>query len=331
MNRSIYRAAIIGCGMIGSHIDETGHPLGIQSHASAFKNCVRTNLIGVSDIDRERASNCARMRSIPFHCVDHLTLLDACRPDIVSVAVPTEVHAAILSDVIGFPSVRLVICEKPLTGTTADASVSIEKAAKMKCHLIVNYSRHFLPIMAKIGEKIAVGQIGEIRAISGYYTKSILHNGTHLLDLLRFWFGELNIETARSTSWAGASNQNINLMMCLSNGASVTLHALNAADYSLFEIDIIGSQGRIRLTDSGNRIAFHKVRNHSLFTGYRELEPCPHVMENCLQDIMHHVVEASCDLLDGVPIPKSRYCSGEEALAILELAEKALRIAGNKK
>lgn len=317
--------------MIGSQIDEAGHPLGVQSHASAFKNCARTNLVGVSDIDRERASACARLRSVPFHCMDHLTLLASCQPDIVSVAVPTEVHAAILRDVIGFPGVRLVICEKPLARTTAEASILIEKASERKCRLIVNYSRHFLPIMTKIGEKIAAGQIGEVRAITGYYTKSILHNGTHLLDLLRFWFGELHVETARLASWAGASNENINLMMCLSNGAGVTLHALNAADYSLFEIDVIGSQGRIRLIDGGNRIAFHKVINHALFTGYRELEPCPYVMESCLQDMMRHVMEASCDLLDGVPIPESRYCSGEQALAVLELAEKASRTAGKKK
>ena len=317
--------------MIGSQIDEAGHPLGIQSHASAMKNCARTNLVGVSDIDSARASACARLRSVPFHCKDHLTLLDTCQPDIVSVAVPTEVHAAILRDVIGFPSVRLVICEKPLAGKTAEAAILIEKAAKRNCHLIVNYTRHFLPSMAKVAEKITAGQIGEVRAITGHYTKSILHNGTHLLELLRFWFGELHVETSRLASWEGASNQNINLMMRLSNGAGVTLHALDAADYSLFEIDVIGSRGRIRLTDSGNRIAIQKVIDHALFAGYRELEPLPCVMENCLQDMMRHVVETSCDLLDGVPIPKSRYCSGEQALAVLELAEKASRTVGKKK
>jgi predicted dehydrogenase len=325
----MYRGVVIGCGAIGSRIDETGHPLGVQSHASAYGKCTRTELVGVCDIDKERAAACARVRDVPFYCTDHLALLAACRPDMVSVAVETEAHAAILRDVIAFPGVRLVICEKPIAKTTAEASILIAQAAERGCRLIVNYTRHFLPMTTMVGKMIAAGQIGEVRVVNGFYTKSITHNGTHLLDLLRCWCGELNVLTACRASWPGTSIEHVDVTLRLSSGATATLHALDACDYSLFEIDIIGSRGRIRVTDGGNRVACYRVRDHALFTGYRELEPTSQLLESCLQDMMRYVIDASCDLLDGVALAQGRYCSGEQALAVLNLAEQAMKAAGD--
>ncbi|MFH0780869.1 MAG: Gfo/Idh/MocA family oxidoreductase [Pseudomonadota bacterium] len=323
-----YRAALIGCGAIGSKIDEGGNTLGIQTHAAAYQACSRTELVGICDVDADRVAACAKNRNVVRYYQDHRAMLESCFPDVVSIATATSSHDHILHDVLDFPGVKLVICEKPIASNFQIALDVVRKAEAVGCRLVVNYSRHYLPVMAQVRNIIGDGKIGAVRLVNGFYTKTLVHNGTHLLDLLFWWFGRMQLVHAEPGSWAKNSNDFCNVTLKMAGGMPVYLHSLDAKDYSLFEIDIIGSSGRISITHGGNVVKIWEVEDHMLFAGYREFAANPRVTENCLNDLMLTVIETSLDMLGGDEDAATRCCMGNDSLAVLKLAEDAVDLAG---
>jgi len=326
-----YRSVLIGCGAIGSVMDERGHALGVQTHAAAYQAGARTELVGVCDCDPACVVRCGRTRGVPVRCTDHRELLELCKPEIVGIAVPTTQHAKILDDVLSFPGVQLVICEKPITSDSREARRLVEKAESTGCRLLVNYSRHYLLSMARVGSWIAQGRIGEFRLANAFYTKSVMHNGTHLIDLLRWWLGELRVVQACPAHWSGGMVEYCDVVFETSEGSLINMYALDAREYSLFEIDILGSAGRIKVTDGGDSIAIRGVRPHAAFPGYRELGPVLDEEHGCLRDMMLRVVDVGVDLLEGYESKTIRFCSGHDAVASMELAQQAMKIAGTER
>jgi predicted dehydrogenase len=321
-----YRAALIGCGVIGSSIDEgKEHVMGIQSHAAAYQACARTELVGVCDVDSVRTAACAKIRCVSKHYNDYRILLESCVPDVVSIATETATHDQILRDVLAFPSVKLVICEKPIASNSILATQLVAIADTTGCRLVVNYSRHYLPAMEQIRKHIIGRRIGKIRLVNGYYTKSLVHNGTHLLELLRWWFGDLRLVHSASAVWADSCPEYCDVLFKLHGGEPVYLHALDSRDYSLFEIDIIGSTGRISVTKGGDLVSTWEVKEHSLFEGYREFAPIPRIAKNCLNDLMLSVVDTALDMLEGDEEATERCCFGKDAVAVLQLAEDVMQ------
>lgn len=328
MTHKKYRAALIGCGAIGSRIDEGGHALGIQTHAAAYRACPRTELVGICDVDPGRAAACAKSRNVAQYHQEHRALLESCFPNVVSIATETSAHDQILHDVLDFPGVKLVICEKPIASSFQIASDIVRKAEDVGCRLVVNYCRHYLPVMAQVRTLIIEGKIGAVRLVNGFYTKTLVHNGTHLLDLLFWWFGRLKLVHAEPGNWTKGRNDFCNVILKMAEGAPVYLHSLDAEDYSLFEIDIIGSAGRVSITHGGNKVKIWEVKGHRMFAGYREFAPHPKITENCLNDLMLTVVETALDMLDGDEGAATRCCMGNDSLAVLKVAEDAVNLAG---
>lgn len=312
-------------------MDEKGHALGVQTHAAAYQACSRTELVGVCDSDPACVDRCGRHRCVSVRCTDHRELLELCRPAIVSIAVPTIRHAQILDDVLSFPGVQLVICEKPITLDSREAISLVEQAELIGCRLLVNYSRHYLPGMARVGRWIAQGRIGEFRLANAYYTKSVMHNGTHLIDLLRWWLGELRVVQASPAHWSGGMVEYCDVIFETPESSRVNMYALDAREYSLFEIDILGSAGRIMVTDGGDSITIREVRPHTAFPGYRELGPVLDEEHGCLRDMMLRVVDVGVDLLEGHESKTRRFSSGHDAVASMELAQHAMKIAGTER
>ena len=55
----------------------------------------------------------------------------------------------------------------------------------------MNYTRRFVPEIRSIREAIKSGNYGAFLTGTGYYGKGLLHNGSHMVDLLQFLVGEV--------------------------------------------------------------------------------------------------------------------------------------------
>src|SRR4051794_4977005 len=99
------RAALVGCGRIGSELADAPPALGVQSHAGALVACAGTELVAVCDADGARATRAGERWQVPAF-VDVEELLRRARPELVVVATPDASHAAIGRAVLAAPGIR---------------------------------------------------------------------------------------------------------------------------------------------------------------------------------------------------------------------------------
>jgi predicted dehydrogenase len=122
------RVAVIGVGHLGRH------------HARIYASLPGVELVGVVDLNRARADEIAATYGTrAFYDVVAL----AGRVDAVSVAVPTEQHAAIAVPLLQTGVAALV--EKPLARSLAEADAMIAAAATSGVVLAVGHTERFNP------------------------------------------------------------------------------------------------------------------------------------------------------------------------------------------
>lgn len=313
------RTVIIGCGRIGSEAADDQARIGVYSHAGAYTACAATRLVAVCDRDPARARRCAqRWGGLPWY-TDVAALLRAERPDLVSVCTPDATHEAVLRQVLAAPSVRGVLAEKPLAMRAAAARRLVQQARTRGVTLAVNYSRRYAASHARVRALLAAGRLGDIQAVTGYYGKGTLHNGTHWFDLVRWLFGEI----VSVTGWKGADAETHGALLRFASGLTATLHPTDARAYALFELDVLGTRGRLRLTDFGQRVERSRVAPSAQYSGYRTLVPQP-ADTGALRDVTLHAVR---DLARAVRTGGAPACTGEDGLAALQVAEAVVRSA----
>jgi predicted dehydrogenase len=124
------RVGVVGVGRLG------------QLHARLYREVARAELVGVFDINRQRANTCATELGVrTFESIDEL--LGAV--EAVNVAVPTTQHFSIAQQAIA-KGCHLFI-EKPITVTPAEADELIRGCAARQLVLQVGHIERFNPAM----------------------------------------------------------------------------------------------------------------------------------------------------------------------------------------
>jgi len=318
-----YRAAIIGCGRIGSEYADDPRIRDIYTHAGAYTSCRDTTLVAVCDIDPERARRCAKRWGVPSVYEDYRLMLSEVAPEIVSICTPDETHAAILRDVIAEPSVKGVLAEKPLAMDADDAARLVGNARKRGVVLAVNYSRRYAENHRKVRDLLQGGTIGRIQSMNGYYTGGCLHSGTHWFDLARFFAGELTDVQGFDFLGEEGADPTLDTRITFESGATGTLTGCDGSEFSIFEADIIGTSGRVRILDSGHRVEISVAGENPHYTGYRSLS-VQETSDAGFGDLLLHAVEDLVRCLNEGGTPA---CSGEDGVAALRIASAVRRSA----
>jgi predicted dehydrogenase len=266
-----YRAVVVGCGLIGSEFSDTVIVPGVWSHAAAYVGCPGIDLVAVCDHHALRLARCAQRWQVPLQYHDFRAMLDGAQPEIVSICTPDATHAAIIREALAHGAVRAVLAEKPLAITLAQADELMALAITHGKVLVVNYSRRFAPGFVRLQALIADGALGDIRSVSGFYTKGVLHNGSHWFDLARFLVGAVTRVTGINRLGEVGDDPTLDVMLEFAGGASGYLHACAASDYAIFEMDIVGTLGRARMIDSGFSIELYEVSASPFGAGYLRL------------------------------------------------------------
>ncbi len=312
------RAVVVGCGFIGA--SEVSPVLGVQSHAAAWAKHPGTRLAGLCDTDPSRLAVAAsRWEGVPtFTDLDRL--LTATRPDIVSVCTPDETHVGVLERVLAHRSVRAVLAEKPLA-LDADTAERIVAEAEARGVLVaVNYGRRSTPSHRALRDWLATGAIGAIEVVRGVYVGGVKHNGTHWLDLARFLVGEISAVRGTGLVPPGGGDATIDVALAFASGARGLLLGVATARYSLFEMDLLGTSGRLRITEGGHRFEAFRSIESDRFPGFRELAPCDGPPGGLVDLLLH----AAVDLVDALESGRPPGSTGADAVAALRLAEEAM-------
>jgi len=312
------RAGLIGCGRIGSEFDDDPKRKMISTHAGAYSAVDETKLVAACDLDEKKLKKCGKKWGIVSLYGDYEEMLKRERLDIVSICTWSSTHLEIIKKAVD-SRIRAIFCEKPIANKLKDADEIIQLCRQKNVILQVNHSRRFDELHQDIKAFIDGGRLGRIQQVSFHYTAGIANTGSHMFDLLRFVFGEVEwVQGIYSRNKSSNSEDpNIDGNLRFKSGIFCTVQACDVQSFLLFEMDCIGAKGRLKITHNGFDLEFYKVGESRIYSGYKELFKTPSpIIPDISKEFMINAVK---HLSKCVEETKKPICSGEDGRASLEL------------
>jgi predicted dehydrogenase len=317
-----HSVAVIGCGWsgLGSQLDELRPKP--ASHAEAAALNPKTDLVALVDNHEESLELAERLYpGVPrFSTVAEM--LSAARPSIVVIATDPDSHGRLVRES-AQGGVDAIVCEKPLSHDLEEGRAVVAECRELGVPLFVNHMRRFDPLIRRYREYVAGGYVrdtflGPIRAATAYYDKGLMHGGTHIVDLLRYFLGEPAWVTGVENPFIEAAPGDVAIDGLIGfEGAHAALQAFDSPDYSLTEMSFFGERGRLNLNHMwGLEIEIVGTRSCDDVSAYRELDDARKrtvgERRSFFAPILDHVIAS----LEGAEKPLS---TGEDALRALEI------------
>ena len=265
---------IVGCGNIAGGFDEKKTPLELPyTHAGAYSRDERFFISACVEPNEQRRRTFMTVWEVDngFASLDKLIALGSSF-DVISICSPTATHFHDLQKAISLKP-KVIFCEKPITYAITETEQVIAECEKNNILLLVNYTRTWDPAFVQLRADIQAGQWGKLRSIVGTYSKGILNNGSHLINLLYSFVESIDIVGVSQPVFDFFENDpTVSALLESSNGLPIHLVAANAADYAFFELQLIFSQGVLVMEEGGFRWRERKVEESSIFAGYQRLD-----------------------------------------------------------
>lgn len=311
-----YKAAVIGCGNMGAKEWNYSKDVMPETHAACYKNNSRTELVALVDNNQKNLEDAGKY--FPgvalFGSIEDMFL--KIKPDIVSIATNSDSHASLVK-LAAKHNVPAILCEKPIAESVKQAEEMIKKCKQNNSLLFVNHQRRFDPLLQQWRAKINNGLIGKIVQVNCYYYNGLLNSGTHVIDLLRFFLGDIDWVKGfinAQTSWKN-NDDNIDALIKLKSGAMATLQTL-PKNYGLSDFHFYGERGYFAIKNLGYEVEYRKSVENKYCKGFYQLSENVKKMgepRSLISSGVSHIV--SC--LDGKINPVSRGEDGLEALRVI--------------
>jgi predicted dehydrogenase len=312
-----YRVLMIGCGAIAGGYDDSRSPEDWPlTHAGAIARDGRFALAGCIDPDEAALESFAGRWNVAQTGASPAAVEGEF--DVVVIASPTALHLEHLEAALALGP-RAVFCEKPLADDIAKAAALAARYGDAGVHLAVNYTRRWAPDLAEFAQQVEAGWWGELVAATGTYTKGVVHNGSHLVDLLHMMIGPMELHgigPARLDHWE--DDPTASAMLAADNGAPVHLIAGDARAVTQFELVLSFEKGEIAMRDGGMRIETRRAIDSPTFAGYRQLGPPESVPGRYPEAMARAWANLAEALESGAPIASN----ADNALAAQRLCEE---------
>ena len=317
------KSVIVGCGQVAGGYDIDNGT--INTHAKAYQMTYGVKLTAATDVNRSRAQLFSKQWGLDQYYSDFELMLHEQRPDIVSICTPDETHIDILKQCHKHQCVKAVWCEKPIATDMEEAKNIVRIYREKKIILAINYVRRWDLEFQQVGDLIKNGEIGIIKNTSLYYTKGICHNGSHAIDLFISWFGNMTGCEVFSGHVDFSMNDPTVSARALFGKTPVFIIGLDERDYTIFEIDVLGSKGRIQITRKGINIS--SVGSDSEYDGYRMLYLNDNFFNKRKKDAIQIALE---NIVQTINNSANLIYDGENALKTLLCCNKIINLAEGK-
>lgn len=309
-----FNVLIIGAGRISAFFDDMNSEK-VLTHAHAFSLNNNFVLQGFYDIDYE----CAKRAAKRWKCKAYSNFKNAMDGiDVVCCCVPDEFHYEILVQVSDYP-VKIVIAEKPLAQT-------LEQALKIKKifpnNLVLNFSRRFVYEFQNLKKKLL--SYGRFVKGIGYYGKGVNHNGSHMVDLLRFLFGEISeIEYSMHGISDFEADISCDVVLKIKDGF-FSMIAIDSRIATVFEMDLFFEKARIRILNGGENIEIYMVEESKEYKGYYNYK----IFEKQNVDYSNALIGLVTNVQNYLQFKEPILCTiddGLEAIHICKIIEGSIR------
>lgn len=129
----------------------------------AFHRAAANELIAVASRDPERAKSYAQQHGIPCSCAGYESLLEDEELDAVYIALPNALHGEWIRAAL--EAGKHVLCEKPLTPTSAEAAELFDLASSRGLVLAEAFMYRHHPKTLRVRDMLREGLIGELQTI----------------------------------------------------------------------------------------------------------------------------------------------------------------------
>lgn len=348
--KSIYTAAIIGCGRIGFSLGFDKKREAPASHTMALLENKRIKIVAGCDTFEDNLELWKKYvkkfnRDVKAYS-QVKDLLKAQKYDIIVIAVNEDSHLQTALDVIGSKP-RLVILEKPVALNTEEGNKIVKAAEENHVPVLVNHERRFSEDYKLAKKYIDEGKIGKLQTVNArldsglrVYAKSeeesgaysLLHDGTHLVDITMFLLEKSSgqkdvLKNMKITSIVRDEEKADVIRNVTANFESekcpdVNVSISGRSRYFGFEIDVIGTEGRIKI---GNGIFdFTRRQQSKLYTGFYSLAADKKIKRPKKTRYFSNMIQNAVDFLDGKAELKSTLQTGMNTLYLLEAMKMRL-------
>jgi len=283
--------AIIGTGRIAYFLEKDPIRYSPCTHIGALallkKKKYPVNFQSFCDLDIEKAHIVTRELKLESKTVltnNYKNAIDL-NPDLVVIATNTYSHFFITEYALK-KNVKKIVLEKPIAMKKEEADNILKLATKKKAKIWINYERRYHPKYLKLQKMIIESKPwGKALYYNGTFCSNnksmlskkenegiLLHDSTHLLDLIYFLFGREN-----SKYLIYNKKMNVHNILLQHEKISGNIISLGQIPYFHFELEILFEYARIHI---GNGFFYiEKIIRNKFYANFNSLASIKNIWE----------------------------------------------------
>lgn len=322
------RAAVVGLGNVGFLFDLDDKRDKTWSHSRAYSLSPRTELAAVVEPDADKVRLFGeRYPGVPAYESIEAMFAAGAAPELVSLCVPTALHAPVLMDLLRHP-VRGVVCEKPFAPSLDEAREMVAAARERDVLVAVNHTRRWTATYMAAADAVARGDLGELKALRAVYPGQVYNIGSHVLDVLAMICGRPPVAASGLKVPGGGDDPHIAGRVLYEGGLSASFDVTGKRERLVLEIDAIGERGRIVIRDNGRSIDYYKFEESAHYAGYEELGPANLDAPLDNDPFVEMVTDVAAALADGSHAPRCTACDGYDVMAAIDALVRSASAGG---
>jgi len=308
----IYKTLLIGLGQVGMGYDfESDSEAYVATLAKSFYLHPAYELAGGVDVDSSRRELFENKYKCPSYDSIEMAVQDI-HPDVVLISVSTNSHFSVFIEVMNACIPKAILCEKPLSYKYDEAEKMVNLADKKGVLLFTNYSRRCDQAVIEIRRRIVDKEIKpSIKGVC-WYTKGLLHNGSHFLNLFQYWLGKVvNSKVIESGRKTDSSDIEPDVRITFELG-EVYFISIPEENFSHCACELVAENGRLRYEQGV--FLWNPLTVDYNYSEYTVLSDSPEIIKSELSRMQWHVAEQLSNFLSG---EDSSICTGTEGLSTL--------------
>lgn len=327
------RLGVVGCGAV----TELCH---LPALAGGTPFCVTALVDQLPEFAERAAEQHRRLRNAkgldeqttPVCATELSDVFDSIDVAIVATAPGSHAKLAIQLALAG----KHVLLEKPIAATIGECVAIREAVASTGVTVLPAHVRRFYPMAAWVAQRLASGELGTVRrvrwregaeygwpAVTGFTFEAgagggvLADLGPHVLDLLGYWFGPLELQRCEDNSAGGADSESRLELRAGATGIEVELSRLRNLENT---VTIEGTQATLR-------VETERVAGYQRWTGDGVLPEQGHVPAALpatltREGLFHHQLVEFDRALRGQPNSAATFAEGTATVKVLEDCRK---------
>lgn len=259
------------------------------AYLPALRHVPDAEVVALASARLESARATADAFGVPHAYDDWQVMLGEHQLDLVCIATPTDTHAPMA--LAALDAGAHVLCEKPTAMNADEARAMRDRAAELGRITMMGHELRFNPNRRKLADLVASGAIGEVRhahianVTPGWADPAgrpkgdwwslaergggrLGANGSHQVDLLRWWFGEVRsvvgvvetmvvdrIDKASGEPWQATADDFVQMTLRQERSPHSDVLMSGVARHNMDNVtQVYGSEGTILLTNKDERL-----------------------------------------------------------------------------